>query len=299
MNTVRKWSPVLLVMAFLAPGLIAQVVENRVQPPQKLTGATAGPTAPAEPTSPADHRRSKGRHSGVSKPPPALVEKPAPTPEPAPAPPPPTAAQLPPTPPQVIYRDGMLTVVANNSTLGDILSQVRLKTGASIEYPPTLSQERVVATIGPAPAPQVLAALLNGSRFDYILLGANGRPDLLQKAIITSKDGGGVIASSAAPAVAVPQPRRGAGAQPAPGDEDSDMQPDDTVDQPEEVPQPQPQPPQPVQPQPVPQAVPNQPFPTQPGQPQQPTVKTPEQLLQELQRLQQQQQQQQPQPPQQ
>jgi len=187
----------------------------------------------------------------------------------------------------------MLTVVANNSTLEDILNQVRLKTGASIEYPTSLSQERVVAVVGPAPAPQVLAALLNGSRFDYILLGANGRPDLLQKAIITSKDRGDTVASGAAPPGAGPQPRQVTPAKPAAGEEDADAQ-DDTAEQPEEVPQP----PQQAQPQPVPQPAPNQPYSAQPGQPQQPPVKNPEQLLQELQRIQQQQQQQQQAPPQ-
>ncbi len=242
-------------------------------------------------------RSAHKRHSGVSKPPAAMVQ-----PTPAPPPSPPTPAQLPPSAPRVTYQNGLLTVVANNSTLGDILNAVGSKTGASIEFPSVLAQERVMAIVGPAPAPQVLASLLNGSRYDYILLGTDGRPDLLQKAIITSKEGTAPASGGPGPATAATQPPRPAPPSPA-ADEDMDnAAPEETVEQPEEVPQPPP--PQQGQPQPVPNPnfpvpqqgqpqtnLPQQP-PSQPPQGQQP--KSPEQLLQELQRLQQQQQQQQP-----
>ncbi len=297
MRTFRQWARVLVVMACPAPVLSGQVAADRPQPAPSVAVASAAKPAPDKPASHQGHRRSQSRRSGVSNPPPAQVEKPANPPAAAAPQAPLPASQLPPTAPQIIYRDGMLTVVANNSTLEDILNQVRLKTGASIEFPSSLSQERVVARVGPAPAPQVLAALLNGSRFDYILVGANGRPDLLQKAIITSKESGDTVAATPPPPP-VPQPRRGAAPQAAAGEEDADTQ-DDTAEQPEETPQPQPgqplQPPQ--QAQPAPQPAPSQPYSAQPGEQQPPQVKTPEQLLQELQRIQQLQQQQQQQAP--
>lgn len=52
--------------------------------------------------------------------------------------------------PQVTYEDGLLTIVAPNSTLGDILRSVRKHTSADIEIPATAS-ERVVTRLGPAP----------------------------------------------------------------------------------------------------------------------------------------------------
>jgi hypothetical protein len=172
-----------------------------------------------------DHANRESRHhSGVSKPPAALVEQPAPPQVPAP---PPTTSQLPATAPQVSYGNGLLTVVANNSTLGDILNAVRSKTGASIDYPANQAQDRVVASYGPGPATQVLASLLNGSRFDYILLGSPGRPDLLSKAILTSKEAAVPETSSASASAAnknVPTPQ--------PADEDADTQEDNAVEQP-------------------------------------------------------------------
>src|ERR1700693_6644565 len=50
--------------------------------------------------------------------------------------------------PTVSYQDGMLTIVAPNSTLGDILRGVRKHTAADIEIPPT-ARERVVTRLGP------------------------------------------------------------------------------------------------------------------------------------------------------
>lgn len=189
---------------------------------------------------------------------------------------------MPPNAPQVSFRDGMLTVVANNSTLGDILNAVRSKTGASVDYPAGVTQERVMASVGPAPAPQVLAALLNGSHFDYILVGADGHPDVLQKAIITAKEGAGGPASAGGVPVAGGAAPRGV---PPPRPSDDDMEnapPDDAEQQPEEQAPAQQAPPQPP---PNPNTIPFQ------------GPKSPEMLLQELQKIQQQQQQQQ-QPPQ-
>lgn len=69
--------------------------------------------------------------------------------------------------PTISYQDGMLTIVAPNSTLGDILRGVRKHTAADIEIPAT-ANERVVTRLGPAPAREVVAELLNGSHFNYI-----------------------------------------------------------------------------------------------------------------------------------
>src|SRR5208282_3268802 len=97
---------------------------------------------------------------------------------------------LPPAPPQVDYRDGRLTIVAENSTLGDILREVRKQTGASIEFPPS-ANERVVAKLGPAPARDVLATLLDGSSFNYVLVGSVTDPRALASVTITSRTGSG------------------------------------------------------------------------------------------------------------
>ena len=66
-------------------------------------------------------------------------------------------SQLPSAPAQVDCHNGLLTIVAQNSTLADILHDVQKCTGATIDVPPNAS-ERVVTRLGPGPARDVLAA---------------------------------------------------------------------------------------------------------------------------------------------
>src|SRR5580700_4603728 len=91
-----------------------------------------------------------------------------------------------PVAPQVSYQDGQLTIVAPNSTLGDILRGVRKHTSADIEIPPTAS-ERVVTRLGPGPAREVMAELLNGSHFNYILLGSPDDANQLVRVVLVAK----------------------------------------------------------------------------------------------------------------
>ena len=116
-----------------------------------------------------------------------LTQSPIPPPvatSPVPLPP----EQLPPSPPEVQFRQGQLTITASNSTLGDILRAVRKETGASVDVPGNAT-ERVVGQFGPGPARDVLAALLNGSPFNYVLLGSAENPAALDRVILTSRSG--------------------------------------------------------------------------------------------------------------
>jgi len=189
-------------------------------------------------------------------------------------------AQTAANPPQVTFRDGLLSIRAENSTLGDVLRAVQNTTGASIDSP-GFAGERVYVNLGPGRPRDVLASLLNGSRYDYILLGSQQQPNSVVRVMLTVRQNSREQPSaSAAAARPAPPP------SPAANNDDNDT-PDETPDrEPVVVPNPPTQPP-PGQP-PTPNAAgADQP---QPGQPQQP--KTPEQLLRDLQQLQQQQQQQ-------
>jgi hypothetical protein len=110
---------------------------------------------------------------------------------------------LQPVAPQVSYRDGQLTIVAPNSTLGDILRAVRKQTSADIEIPPTAS-ERVVTHIGPGPARDVVAELLNGSKFNYVLLGSPSDASLLTRVVLVAKSGSDNQSPSGAPQANLP-----------------------------------------------------------------------------------------------
>src|ERR1700674_2646849 len=70
--------------------------------------------------------------------------------------------------PEVSLHDGLLAGAAPNSTSADILRSVRKQTSADIEIPSSAS-ELLVTRLRPSPAREVMAELLNGSHFNYIL----------------------------------------------------------------------------------------------------------------------------------
>ena len=102
--------------------------------------------------------------------------------------------------PNVTYIEGKLRVVAKNSTLGDILKAIATKTGAAIEIPEE-ANERVVSQLGPAPPRDVIAALLNGSHYNYVLVGTEADSAEVARVIVTAKtekaDTGTALAAAA------------------------------------------------------------------------------------------------------
>jgi hypothetical protein len=105
---------------------------------------------------------------------------------------------MPAAPPKVSYQNGLLTIVAQNSTLGDILRDVHKLTGASIETPPNAT-ERVVTRLGPGAPRDVLASLLNGSTFNYVMLGSSSDPTGLASIVLTAKPVAGAAPAAASP----------------------------------------------------------------------------------------------------
>jgi len=93
-----------------------------------------------------------------------------------------------PVAPQVSFQNGQLTIVAPNSSLGDILRAVRTQTGAEIDIPAD-AHERVVTRLGPGPARDVIADLLNGSRFNYVLVGSPQDVSALTRVVLVAKSG--------------------------------------------------------------------------------------------------------------
>lgn len=96
--------------------------------------------------------------------------------------------QLPPAPAKVSYEGGLLSISAQNSTLWDILRDVRRLTGAAIDIPagPGMN-ERVIAHLGPGAPRDVLAGLLNGTSFNYVMLGSNSDSTAVTSLVLTPK----------------------------------------------------------------------------------------------------------------
>lgn len=90
--------------------------------------------------------------------------------------------------PKITYVNGQLTIYARDASLGDILRAVSTKTGAVIEFPSDRAQEHLSANAGPGPVREVLSSLLNGSRFNYVMLASPTNPNILQRMILTSSE---------------------------------------------------------------------------------------------------------------
>jgi hypothetical protein len=256
-----------------------------------LVGLAAGLTA-------AGWAQAPGQGPVRARTPRPIVKPPMPTPvqqvpETPPQPVvPPRPEQMAPAPPQVTYQNGLLSIQAQNSTLSSILSAVHARTGARVEMPADTTNDRAAAQLGPGNPRDVLASLLEGSRFDYIFIGSPTDPDTLSEVILTphAGSGGGTPGTEAANQspggnrqLTMP---RVAGRPEINGDEE------ETAAEPQ--PAYQPPPPQQV----PPQSVMGSEQPglavtpgVEPAQEHKPNeVKTPEQLLRDLQRMQQQQQ---------
>jgi len=78
--------------------------------------------------------------------------------------------------PTVTYRDGQLTIDVENSTLASVLQLIAEKTGAVIDVPAGSGLEHIVEHTGPGRADDVLAQLLNGSNFDFIIVSSPQNP---------------------------------------------------------------------------------------------------------------------------
>jgi hypothetical protein len=91
----------------------------------------------------------------------------------------------PPKPPVgVTFQNGLLRIHTERATLAQVLFEVQRQTGAEIAIPAGAETEEIAVELGPAPAREVLAALLNGSRYNFIFVG-NTRGRNLQKAILS------------------------------------------------------------------------------------------------------------------
>src|SRR3984957_3151510 len=94
---------------------------------------------------------------------------------------------------EVTFRNGLLSIRANKASLSEILFAVHERTGAEVAVAAGAETEQVVAEYGPAPAPEVLAQLLNGSRFNFLILSSPDNPQKLDRVILSLR-GNSVVA---------------------------------------------------------------------------------------------------------
>jgi hypothetical protein len=188
----------------------------------------------------------------------------------------------------VSFRNGLLSINASKATLAEVLYEVHLRTGADIPIPSGAEQEKVAIQVGPGKPKEVLAALLNGSRFNFILQGSLSDPDGIGTVLLTPRSNAPVSAPSAAyvpppapvmaPMADAPPPDQYGQAQPNAANQDVPTGPPVTTDEEDSDGQPAPPPaPNAVQPQPgqlaapsLPPNPPMQPDPNSPPNPEDP-----------------------------
>ena len=247
-----------------------------------LLAVTFGPSATAS-TASATQRKRRAKQP--------VKAVPVPAPIPAPPPPPAYPVHEPAVPPEVSYVNGQLLIDAKNSTLRDVLKAVEKDTGAAFEISSGDTNERVVGRIGPGTPRDVMAELLNGSHFNYVMLSPIGNPSALSRVLLTArgKDTGGTYTAQQqpqgfqqpvqiSPALQMQQQVQQQNAAAEESTDNGDAQDENADSQNQDQPDAQAEAAQGAQPQ------------------QAPGVKTPEQLLQELRQQQQQVIQQVPQP---
>ncbi len=168
---VVKLSPAKLSPAKLAPVAAtgAKAPNAPVAPAAKLRNASLAEHPLAAGTNVAAPRVANAVSHTAAAPLPAAISE-APPPKPFVA---------------VTFQNGMLRICAEKATLAQVLFEVQRQTQAEIGIPAGAEQEQVVADLGPAPARDVLAALLNGSSYNFIFVGDELT---LERVILTRRD---------------------------------------------------------------------------------------------------------------
>ncbi len=114
-------------------------------------------------------------------------------------------------PATVILKNGLLTVEANNSDLGQILKDIASISGMSIDG--SVNSVRVFGVYGPSNSRAVLTDLLTGLGYNFMMVGATheGTPRQLQ---LTPRNAGAASSPSPAPNAAASAPRENPSATP-------------------------------------------------------------------------------------
>jgi hypothetical protein len=87
----------------------------------------------------------------------------------------------------VHYVQGQLSVTSQNASLGMVLKLISAKTGATIDLAPELQNEPVVAQIGPSAVRDVMTALLDSPKIDYIIMGSGAADGGLQRILVRTR----------------------------------------------------------------------------------------------------------------
>lgn len=86
----------------------------------------------------------------------------------------------------VEFRQGQLTVAADDANLGKVLSLIGEKTGANIEIAPEVASEPVAARLGPGAPSEILTVLLSSPSLDFIIIGSDAQ-GMVQRLVVRKR----------------------------------------------------------------------------------------------------------------
>jgi hypothetical protein len=165
----------------------------------------------------------------------------------------PAAPAPPPKKVEVTLQDDKLRLVSNKASLAEVLNELHAQLNADIPIPAGAEQEMVAVVLGPGTQREVISKLLEGSRYNFIIVGTDQDANKVERVILSPKTPGGVVAGAGGSMednVPVAQmqtpPQRSTGAPPPPPPpvtEDEQPQgdsnpPPDTMPQPGDPPAP-------------------------------------------------------------
>ena len=145
--------------------------------PQPIAVRPAVPIARPMPTVPAPQVAPQSMPTSI-----ATTVVPAPVAQPIVTPAPPSEPVA-----AVNYAQGQLTVVSKSASLGAVLKLISAKTGAVIDLAPELQNETVVAQIGPSAVREVMTALLDSPKIDYIIMGSGNASGGLERILVRTR----------------------------------------------------------------------------------------------------------------
>jgi hypothetical protein len=164
----------------------------------------------------------------------------------------PSAPPPPPKKVEIKLQDDKMSLVSNKASLAEVLNELHAQLNADIPIPAGAEQELVAVVLGPGTQREVISKLLEGSRYNFIIVGTDQDANKVERVILSPKTPGGVVAGASGSMednVPVAQmqapPQRSTGAPPPPPppvteDEQpqGDSMPPDTTPQPGDPPAP-------------------------------------------------------------
>ncbi len=96
---------------------------------------------------------------------------------------------------EVTLQDDKLRLVSNKASLAEVLNELRTQLNADIGVPVGADQEIVAVMLGPGTQREVISKLLEGSRYNFIIVGTDADANKVERVILSPKSPGGVVSS--------------------------------------------------------------------------------------------------------